>query len=163
MARGDGNLSHDLLPGEKGPQDSCGVFGVFAPGEDVSKLTYYGLYALQHRGQESAGIATSDGSQILVYKDMGLVSQVFDEASLEALQGHIAIGHTRYSTTGGSIWSNAQPTLGPRPDGTVALARNGNLINTEELQALIGERHGMPAAASSRVATPRTPRWSRRC
>src|SRR5699024_3221920 len=100
VARGDGRLSHDLLPGEKGPQDACGVFGVFAPGEDVSKLTYYGLYALQHRGQESAGIATSDGSQIMVYKAMGLVSQVVDEASVEALQGHIAMGHTRYSTTG---------------------------------------------------------------
>ncbi|MEE1651682.1 amidophosphoribosyltransferase [Brachybacterium sp. J144] len=142
MARGDGHLSHDLLPGEKGPQDSCGVFGVFAPGEDVSKLTYYGLYALQHRGQESAGIATSDGSQILVYKDMGLVSQVFDEASLETLQGHIAIGHTRYSTTGGSVWSNAQPTLGPRPVGTVALAHNGNLVNTDELLELVRERLG---------------------
>ncbi|WP_010533856.1 amidophosphoribosyltransferase [Brachybacterium squillarum] len=142
MARGDGNLSHDLLPGEKGPQDSCGVFGVFAPGEEVAKLSYYGLYALQHRGQESAGIATSDGSQILVYKDMGLVSQVFDEASLEALQGHIAIGHARYSTTGGSVWSNAQPTLGPRPDGTVALAHNGNLVNTAELLELLTERQG---------------------
>jgi amidophosphoribosyltransferase len=79
MPRGDGRLSHDLLPGEKGPQDSCGVFGVWAPNEDVAKLTYYGLYALQHRGQESAGIAVSNGSQLLVYKDMGLVSQVFDE------------------------------------------------------------------------------------
>lgn len=87
VARGDGKLSHDLLPGEKGPQDACGVFGVFAPGEDVSKLTYYGLYALQHRGQESAGIATSDGSQITVYKDMGLVSQVFDEASSKPSRG----------------------------------------------------------------------------
>ena len=144
MARGDGKLSHDLLPGEKGPQDACGVFGVFAPGEDVSKLTYYGLYALQHRGQESAGIAASDGSQILVYKDMGLVSQVFDEAALAGLQGHIAIGHTRYSTTGGSVWSNAQPALGPRPDGTVAMAHNGNLANTEQLLALIDERHGGP-------------------
>ena len=142
VARGAGTLSHALLPGEKGPQDACGVLGVFAPGEEVSKLTYYGLYALQHRGQESAGIATSDGSQILVYKDMGLVSQVFDETSLEALQGHIAIGHTRYSTTGGSVWSNAQPTLGPRPDGTVALAHNGNLVNTAELLALVQERQG---------------------
>ncbi|MCS6711343.1 amidophosphoribosyltransferase [Brachybacterium sp. EF45031] len=142
MARGDGTLSHDLLPGEKGPQDACGVFGVFAPGEDVAKLTYYGLYALQHRGQESAGIATSDGQQILVYKDMGLVSQVFDETSLETLQGHIAIGHARYSTTGGSVWSNAQPTLGPRPEGTVALAHNGNLVNTAELLALLDERTG---------------------
>ena len=87
MARGDGRL-HDLLPGEKGPQDACGVFGVWAPGEDVAKLAYYGLYALQHRGQESAGIATSDGRSILVYKDMGLVSQVFDERSLGSLKGH---------------------------------------------------------------------------
>ncbi|UEJ82223.1 amidophosphoribosyltransferase [Brachybacterium halotolerans subsp. kimchii] len=142
MARGDGMLSHDLLPGEKGPQDSCGVFGVFAPGEEVAKLTYYGLYALQHRGQESAGIAASDGEQILVYKDMGLVSQVFDESALSSLTGHIAIGHARYSTTGGSIWSNAQPTLGPRPDGTVALAHNGNLVNTGELVELLRDRHG---------------------
>ncbi len=141
MARGDGSLSHDLLPGEKGPQDSCGVFGVFAPGEEVAKLTYFGLYALQHRGQESAGIAASDGHQIMVYKDMGLVSQVFDEASLETLQGHLAIGHTRYSTTGGSIWCNAQPTLGARPDGTVALAHNGNLVNTGELLDLLAERN----------------------
>lgn len=81
MPRGDGRLNHDLLPGEKGPQDACGVFGVWAPGEEVAKLTYFGLYALQHRGQESAGIAVSNGSQILVFKDMGLVSQVFDETS----------------------------------------------------------------------------------
>src|ERR1700712_3498379 len=96
VARGDGNLSHDLLPGEKGPQDACGVFGVWAPGDEVAKLTYFGLYALQHRGQESAGIAVSDGGNIVVYKDMGLVSQVFNEASLESLHGHVAIGHTRY-------------------------------------------------------------------
>jgi amidophosphoribosyltransferase len=87
VPRGDGRLSHDLIPGEKGPQDACGVFGVWAPGEDVAKLTYYGLYALQHRGQESAGIATSDGQRLLVYKDMGLVSQVFDERSLASLRG----------------------------------------------------------------------------
>ena len=92
--RADGRLNHDLLPNEKGPQDACGVFGVWAPGEEVAKLTYFGLYALQHRGQESAGIATSNGQQLLVYKDMGLVSQVFDETALNALQGHIAIGHT---------------------------------------------------------------------
>src|SRR5687768_14376196 len=79
-------------------QDHCGVFGVWAPGEDVAKLTYFGLYALQHRGQESAGIAVSNGRQILVYKDMGLVSQVFDEPTLESLKGHVAIGHARYST-----------------------------------------------------------------
>ncbi len=95
---GDGRLTAALDPHDQGPQDACGVFGVWAPGEDVAKLTYFGLYALQHRGQESAGIAVSNGRQILVYKDMGLVSQVFDESTLEALKGHLAIGHTRYST-----------------------------------------------------------------
>jgi amidophosphoribosyltransferase len=140
--RADGRLNHDLLPNEKGPQDACGVFGVWAPGEEVAKLTYFGLYALQHRGQESAGIATSNGEQLLVYKDMGLVSQVFDETALNALQGHIAIGHTRYSTTGGSTWENAQPTLGPTASGTVALGHNGNLTNTAELVDLVAERYG---------------------
>ncbi|NNM47882.1 amidophosphoribosyltransferase [Knoellia koreensis] len=137
MARGDGRLTHDLLPGEKGPQDACGVFGVWAPGEEVAKLTYYGLYALQHRGQESAGIATSDGRSILVYKDMGLVSQVFDERSLASLRGHVAVGHCRYSTTGGSTWENAQPTLGGHDRSTVALAHNGNLTNSAELRDLV--------------------------
>lgn len=141
MAGGDGRLGHELLPGEKGPQDACGVFGVWAPGEEVSKLAYFGLYALQHRGQESAGIATSDGSKILVYKDMGLVSQVFNEAALNTLVGHIAVGHTRYSTTGASSWQNAQPTLGRTAGGTVALGHNGNLTNTLELLALVRERH----------------------
>lgn len=84
--------------GEQSPREECGVFGVWAPGEDVSKLTYYGLFALQHRGQEAAGIAVGDGDQILVFKDLGLVSQVFDEQSLDALKGHIAVGHTRYTT-----------------------------------------------------------------
>jgi amidophosphoribosyltransferase len=133
VIRGDGRLNHDLLPGEKGPQDQCGVFGVWAPGEEVSKLTYFGLYALQHRGQESAGIATSNGKKLLVYKDMGLVSQVFSESALESLVGHVAIGHTRYSTTGSSSWRNAQPTLGKTASGTVALGHNGNLTNTSEL------------------------------
>ncbi len=142
MARPDGRLTHDLLPGEKGPQDACGVFGVWAPGEEVAKLTYFGLYALQHRGQESAGIATSNGEQLLVYKDMGLVSQVFDETALDALTGHLAIGHTRYSTTGASTWENAQPTLGPTAGGTVALGHNGNLTNTAELIDLVAERYG---------------------
>ncbi|APF41370.1 amidophosphoribosyltransferase [Neomicrococcus aestuarii] len=142
MARGDGLLSHDLLPGEKGPQDECGVFGVWAPGEEVAKLAYYGLYSLQHRGQESAGIATSDGQRISVYKDMGLVSQVFDENTLNALTGHIAVGHCRYSTTGASHWANAQPTLGATIDGTVALAHNGNLINTAELMGMVTDEQG---------------------
>ena len=112
-ARGDGRLTHALDPHDLGPQDACGVFGVWAPGEDVAKLTYYGLYALQHRGQESAGIAVGNGRQILVYKDMGLVSQVFDEATLASLKGHLAVGHARYSTTGASTWHNAQPTFRP--------------------------------------------------
>ena len=141
MRRGDGLLNHDLLPGEKGPQDQCGVFGVWAPGEEVAKLSYFGLYALQHRGQESAGIATADGEKILVFKDMGLVSQVFNEAALESLQGHIAVGHTRYSTTGSSHWKNAQPTLGRTAYGTVALGHNGNLTNTTELLDLLQKRY----------------------
>jgi amidophosphoribosyltransferase len=138
----DGRLTHELDPQEKGPQDACGVFGVWAPGEEVAKLAYFGLYALQHRGQESAGIATSDGQHLLVYKDMGLVSQVFDETALGALTGHLAIGHCRYSTTGGSTWENAQPTLGPTAAGTVALGHNGNLTNTAELVDLVAERYG---------------------
>ncbi|WP_432564023.1 amidophosphoribosyltransferase [Kineococcus sp. SYSU DK003] len=141
MARGDGRLNHDLLPGEKGPQDACGVFGVWAPGEEVSKLTFYGLYALQHRGQEAAGIAVSNGEQILVFKDTGLVSQVFDESALESLQGHIAVGHARYSTTGGGGWQNAQPTLGDTAGGTVALAHNGNLTNQFALRDMLAERY----------------------
>ena len=130
---GDGQLNLALDPQDLGPQDACGVFGVWAPGEDVAKLTYYGLYALQHRGQESAGIAVSNGRQILVYKDMGLVSQVFDESTLESLKGHLAVGHARYSTTGASTWYNAQPTFRPTQTGSIALAHNGNLTNTREL------------------------------
>jgi len=113
---------------------------VWAPGEEVAKLTYFGLYALQHRGQESAGIAVSNGRQILVFKDMGLVSQVFDEPTLESLTGQIAIGHARYSTTGSSVWDNAQPTFRPTADGSVALGHNGNLTNTHELSRTLSER-----------------------
>ena len=142
VRRGDGRLSHALLPGERAPQDECGVFGVWAPGEDVARLTYFGIYALQHRGQESAGIATGNGEQILVYKDMGLVSQVFDDQTLSALRGHIAVGHVRYATTGASAWENAQPTLGPAGAGTVALGHNGNLTNTRRLMQRVRERSG---------------------
>jgi amidophosphoribosyltransferase len=144
VPRGDGRLGLDLLPDEKGPQDACGVFGVWsgggAEGEEVAKLTYFGLYALQHRGQESAGIAVSNGSQILVYKDMGLVAQVFDEGHLNSLRGHLAIGHTRYSTTGASVWENAQPTFRSTANGSIALGHNGNLTNTRDLMTLVEKR-----------------------
>jgi amidophosphoribosyltransferase len=136
---GDGRLNHELLPGEKGPQDACGVFGVWAPGEEVAKLTFYGLYALQHRGQESAGIAVSDGHNTTVFKDMGLVSQVFTESALESLVGYIAIGHTRYSTTGSSCWDNAQPTFRATATGHLALSHNGNLTNTHDLTSRLRE------------------------
>ena len=136
----DGRLSHDIDPSDRPPQDACGVFGVWVPSDqasraEVSKLTYYGLYALQHRGQESAGIAVSDGSRIVVFKDMGLVAQVFDESVLNTLRGHIAVGHCRYSTTGSPTWENAQPTFRSSDAGGLALVHNGNLINTPELAA----------------------------
>ena len=118
------------------PREECGVFGVWAPGEEVAKLSYYGLYALQHRGQEAAGIAVADGSQIVVFKDLGLVSQVFDEQTLSSLNGHIAVGHCRYSTTGSGTWENAQPTFAITDVGSgIALGHNGNLVNTHELFA----------------------------
>ncbi len=124
----------DDIIDDPGPRDACGVFGVWAPGEEVAKLTYFGLYALQHRGQESAGMAVSNGERIMVFKDMGLVSQVFNEATLNSLTGHMAVGHCRYSTTGASTWSNAQPTFRGTRDYGIALAHNGNLTNTDELQ-----------------------------
>jgi amidophosphoribosyltransferase len=133
---------------EPGPREECGVFGVWAPGEEVAKLAYFGLYALQHRGQEAAGIAVSDGSQVLVFKDLGLVSQVFDEQVLSSLGGHLAIGHCRYSTTGSTTWENAQPTFYTTATGSgLALGHNGNLVNTAELlrQARklgVSTRHG---------------------
>ena len=128
---------------ENAPQDACGVFGVWAPGEEVSKLTYYGLYSLQHRGQEAAGIAASAGDRISVYKDVGLVSQVFDEATLSSLTGHIAIGHCRYGSHGAKDWRFAQPTLGATTaGGTVAVGINGELTNREEIKALITQRFG---------------------
>ena len=125
------------------PREECGVFGVWAPGEDVAKLTYYGLYALQHRGQEAAGIAVADGSQIVVFKDLGLVSQVFDEQTLSSLVGHIAVGHCRYSTTGSTTWENAQPTFAITDVGSgIALGHNGNLVNTVELEARVAALPG---------------------
>jgi amidophosphoribosyltransferase len=122
---------------EQPPRDACGVFGVWAPGEDVARLSYFGLHALQHRGQESAGIAVSDGARIVVYKDMGLVAQVFSESVLGTLVGHIAVGHCRYSTSGSSVWENAQPTFRSTLSGSLALGHNGNLINTRELASRV--------------------------
>ena len=148
MRRPDGLLNHNVLGEDKGPQDACGVFGVWAPGEEVAKLAFYGLYALQHRGTESAGIATSDGERILIFKDMGLVSQVFTEGDLATLKGNLAIGHCRYSTTGSSTWVNAQPTLRPTKYGTLALAHNGNLTNTGELAALVQKLEGSATSMS---------------
>ena len=127
---------------EPDPAEECGVFGVWAPGEEVSRLTYFGLYALQHRGQEAAGIASTEGSHILVYKDLGLVSQVFDDRSLSSLTGHLAVGHVRYATTGATTWENAQPMLGPVAGSTLALTHNGNLTNTRELMEAVRATSG---------------------
>ncbi len=126
--------------GAESPKDECGLFGVWAPGDDVARLTYFGLFAQQHRGQESAGIAVGDGHDILVYKDLGLVSQVFNEATLTTLHGDLAIGHNRYSTTGSSTWENAQPVFKTDGQHSVALGHNGNLVNTPDLAVRAGAR-----------------------
>ncbi|MDQ3974277.1 MAG: amidophosphoribosyltransferase, partial [Actinomycetota bacterium] len=131
-------------PQPTGARDECGVLGVYAREEDVARLCYYGLYALQHRGQESAGIAVSDGHHVLVTKEMGLVNQVFSEARLAGLDGHLGIGHVRYSTTGASTWDNAQPAFKVTPAGSgIALGHNGNLTNTTDL----ARGRGAPADA----------------
>jgi amidophosphoribosyltransferase len=119
-------------------KEACGVFGVYAPGAPVARLTFDGLFALQHRGQESAGMAVSDGTSITVFKEMGLVASVFDERSLSSLEGDLAIGHTRYSTTGQSTWHNAQPVFRSVGRAGFALGHNGNLTNTEELASNAG-------------------------
>jgi amidophosphoribosyltransferase len=122
-----------------GPRDECGVFGVYGPEHDVARLAFFALYALQHRGQESAGIASVQNGHIMTLRDLGLVSQVFDEQKLRALSGEMAIGHVRYSTTGSSAWENAQPVH--RSDRReLALAHNGNLINAVELHTELRER-----------------------
>jgi amidophosphoribosyltransferase len=134
------------------PKEACGVFGVYAPNQPVAHLTYLGLYALQHRGQESAGIAVSDGQMITVVKDMGLVSNVFDDRTLAALNGHLAIGHTRYSTTGSSTWRNSQPVYRDVGAHTFGLGHNGNLVNTDELADEAGMLPGTVASDSDLVA-----------
>ena len=133
------NPDQGLTIDRQGPREECGVFGLYAPGHEVARLAYFGLYALQHRGQESAGIATCQGGRITTLREAGLVSQVFDEEKLRALHGDMAIGHVRYSTTGGGSWENAQPVW--RDDGReVALAHNGNLTNAVELWGELKER-----------------------
>src|SRR5690242_17232040 len=112
----------------------CGVFGIRAPDRDVARLTSFGLHALQHRGQESAGIAVSEDGRLTVLRELGLVAQVFTEPKLEGLAGELAIGHTRYSTTGGVAWANAQPIVQHGSARTVALGHNGNLVNATELR-----------------------------
>ena len=116
------------------PQEACGVVGVYAPGEDVGRVAFFGLFALQHRGQESAGIAVSDGKSLRTSTAMGLVAQAFREEDLQRLTGHIAIGHTRYSTAGSSILCNAQPILASGPYGELALGHNGNVVNAVPLR-----------------------------
>jgi amidophosphoribosyltransferase len=144
----DGRLTDDLDPTDRPPRDACGVFGVWSPDEDVATLAYFGLYALQHRGQESAGIAVSDGARIVVFKDMGLVPQVFNAPVLSTLRGYIAVGHCRYSTSGSSVWHNAQPTFRTTPSASLALGHNGNLINTLELAALVRASAGAGGQAT---------------
>ena len=134
---------------EERMHEACGLFGVDAPGEDVANLTYFGLYALQHRGQESAGIAVSDGSRLRIHKDVGLVAQVFDTDALADLRGHLALGHTRYSTTGSNRLENAQPMLVEHPQlGPIALGHNGNLTNTTSLRREL-EQAGVTFQTSS--------------
>ncbi|MDK1010275.1 MAG: amidophosphoribosyltransferase [Actinomycetota bacterium] len=120
------------------PGEACGVFGILGSDIDAARLTYFGLFALQHRGQESAGISVSDGKNITVYKDLGLVAQVFDEATLAGLSGPIAVGHTRYSTTGSNSWENSQPVFRHFGWNAIALSHNGNLTNTSQLAGTLG-------------------------
>jgi amidophosphoribosyltransferase len=134
------------------PEEACGIFGVYAPDEDVAKLAYFGLYALQHRGQESAGIATFEGGQVHLHKDMGLVSQVFNETILNQLPGTLAIGHNRYSTTGSSRVVNAQPAVVETRLGKLALAHNGNLVNTPQLrEELLQNNHNLLTTTDSEM------------
>ena len=138
-------MADSALPDREGPRDECGVFGIFGPGHDVSRLTYFALFALQHRGQESAGIAAADaGRYIITQRALGLVSQVFKEHDLQALGGDLAIGHVRYSTTGSNEWENSQPVHRSAGSGgnrrELALAHNGNLINAVEMHAKLRDQ-----------------------
>src|SRR4030095_5843237 len=137
-----------MFPEDDHPREECGVIGVFAPKEDVARLAFFGLYALQHRGQEAAGIAVADGQTISIYKGIGLVSQVFTANTMAELKGHYAIGHTRYSTTGSSLLRNAQPFMIETIHGPLALAHNGNLVNSAELRNELMQ-HGVGLSSSS--------------
>jgi amidophosphoribosyltransferase len=134
------------------PREACGVFGIYAPGRSVAPIVFDGLYALQHRGQESAGMAVSDGTSIVLVKDMGLVAQVFNEYKLASLVGHLAVGHNRYSTTGSSTWHNAQPVYREAGGVSFALGHNGNLTNTAELACLLDMLPGMVTSDSDVIA-----------
>ena len=136
------------------PHEECGVIGIFAPNEDVARMTFFGLYALQHRGQEAAGIAVADGQTMSIHKGVGLVSQVFTPNAMADLKGDYAIGHTRYSTTGSSSLRNAQPFMIETIHGPLALAHNGNLINSEELRnELMGQGVGLSSSSDTEVMT----------
>ena len=136
------------------PKEECGIIGIFAPDEAVARMAFFGLYALQHRGQEAAGIAVADGQTLSMYKNVGLVSQVFRPSTLEELQGHYAIGHTRYSTTGSSLMRNAQPFMIETMNGPLALAHNGNLVNSAELRdEMLRQGVGFSSSSDSEVMT----------
>ena len=134
------------------PKEECGVIGLYTPEGEAARLAFFSLFALQHRGQESAGIAVSDGHQVRMHKDMGLISQVFTEEILATLPGHMAVGHTRYSTSGASVLRNAQPIFCTSVVGEIAVAHNGNLINAAELRAeLQAEGERLDTTADSEV------------
>jgi len=136
------------------PKEECGVIGIFAPDEDVARMAFFGLYALQHRGQEAAGIAVADGKMMSIHKGVGLVSHVFTPAAMAELKGHYAIGHTRYSTTGSSSLRNAQPFMIETMHGPLALAHNGNLINSAELRnELMEQGVGFSSSSDTEVMT----------
>jgi amidophosphoribosyltransferase len=143
----------NFLPDDH-PQEECGLIGIFAPNEDVARMAYFGLFALQHRGQEAAGIAVSDGTSMSMHKDIGLIAQIFSPGSLEKLQGKYAIGHTRYSTTGSSSIRNVQPFMIETMNGPLAVGHNGNLVNSAELrQRLLEGGVGLTASSDSEVLT----------
>ncbi len=152
------DLIFPLQPGTRddddSPHEECGLIGIYAPNEDVARMAYFGLYALQHRGQEAAGIAVSDGQGARLHKDVGLVAQVFNPQNLAPLQGHYAIGHTRYSTTGSSLARNAQPFLIETQHGPLGVAHNGNLVNTQALRNdLLRRGVGLSSSSDSEVIT----------